>query len=134
MENTTNRLYEGMFVLPQTYVREDQDRAFELIKAALEKHEAVIKYMDVWSERSLAYEINHVREATFVLTYFDACPEAIAKIERTFRITDNILRTLVVKPTPGFDLDTFLKERHEASEEAVQVAEALAEKEKEVKA
>ena len=134
MENTTNRLYEGMFVLPQTYVREDQGRAFELIKAALEKHEAVIKYMDVWSERSLAYEINHVREATFVLTYFDAYPEAIAKIERTFRITDNILRTLVVKPTPGFDLDTFLKERHEASEEAVEVAEALAEKDKEVKA
>ena len=48
MENTTNRLYEGMFVLPQTYVREDQDRAFELIKSALEKHEAVTKYMDVW--------------------------------------------------------------------------------------
>jgi small subunit ribosomal protein S6 len=134
MENTTNRLYEGMFVLPQTYVREDQDRAFELIKSALEKHEAVTKYMDVWSERSLAYEINHVREATFVLTYFDASPEAVAKIERTFRITDNILRTLIVKPAPGFDLDTFMKEREEANKESAAVEEAQEEQKEEVKA
>lgn len=129
MENTTSRLYEGMFVLPQTYVREDQDKAFELIKAALEKHEAAVKYIDVWSERSLSYEIKHVREATFVLTYFEASSEAIAKIERTFRITDNILRTLIVKPEPGFSLDTFLKEREEANKEAAAVQENSEEKE-----
>lgn len=129
MENKTSRLYEGMFVLPQTYVREDQERAFELIKAALGKHEAEVKYIDVWSERSLAYEINHVREATYVLTYFEACPEAIAKIERTFRITDNILRSLIVKPEPGFSLEVYLKEREEASKEAAAIESAKAEEE-----
>jgi small subunit ribosomal protein S6 len=117
MENKTTRLYEGMFVLPQTYVREDQNRAFELLKSAFEKHEATIKHMDVWSERSLAYEINHVREATFILTYFEAQPEAIAKIERTFRITDNILRCLIVKPEIEFSLEDFIKNRDAIAEE-----------------
>ncbi len=117
MENKTTRLYEGMFVLPQTYVREDQNRAFELLKAAFDKHEAEVKYMDVWSERSLAYEINHVREATYILTYFEAQTEAVAKIERTFRITDNILRCLIVKPEQDFDLDTFVKNREAIEEE-----------------
>lgn len=111
MENKSTRLYEGMFVLPQTYVREDQNRAFGLLKAAFEKHEAEVKHMDIWSERSLAYEINHVREATFILTYFEAQPEAIAKIERTFRITDNILRSLIVRPEVDFNLEEFIKNR-----------------------
>jgi ribosomal protein S6 len=83
--------------------------------------------MDIWSERSLAYEINHVREASFILTYFEAEAEAIAKIERTFRITDNILRTLVVRPEKEFDLETFIKEDTLKREEQ---AEAAAEEKK----
>ena len=117
MENKTTRLYEGMFVLPQTYVREDQNRAFELLRAAFEKHDAQVKHMDIWSERSLAYEINHVREATFILTYFEAQADAVAKIERTFRITDNILRSLIVKPEADFNLEDFIKNRDTVEEE-----------------
>lgn len=119
----SNRLYEGMFVLPQTFVREDKERAFELITAALNKHEGEVKYMDVWSERSLAYEINHVREASYVLVYFDAQPEAIAKIERTFRITDNILRALIVRPEKGFDLEKFIKEEEVKRQERAEASE-----------
>jgi small subunit ribosomal protein S6 len=119
----SNRIYEGMFVLPQTFVREDKERAFELLTSALAKHDAEVKYMDIWSERSLAYEINHVREASYVLVYFEAESESIAKIERTFRITDNILRLLVVRPEKGFELDTFIKEESLKKEEQAKLAE-----------
>ena len=119
----SNRIYEGMFVLPQTFVREDKERAFELLTSALAKHDAEVKYMDIWSERSLAYEINHVREASYVLVYFEAESEAIAKIERTFRITDNILRLLIVRPEKGFDLETFIKEESLKKEEQAKLAE-----------
>lgn len=119
----SNRIYEGMFVLPQTFVREDKERAFELLTSALAKHDAEVKYMDVWSERSLAYEINHVREASYVLVYFEAESEAVAKIERTFRITDNILRLLIVRPEKGFELETFIKEERLKKEEQAKLAE-----------
>lgn len=129
MENNDKRLYEGMFIMPQTFVREDEAAAFEVLKGVFEKFEAEVKHMGVWSERSLAFEINHVREATYVLTYFEAQPESIAKLERTFHITDNVLRTLIVKPEKGFDLDVYKKELEaRAAEEAVAEAEEKEEK------
>jgi small subunit ribosomal protein S6 len=129
MESTEKRLYEGMFVLPQTYVREDQDGAFALLSETMEKFGAEIRHKEVWAERSLAYEINHVREASYLLMYFDASADAIAKIERQFRITDNVLRVLIVKPPKDFDLETFLREKanQEEEEDEVEVPEIIKE-------
>jgi len=129
MESTEKRLYEGMFVLPQSYVREDQERAFALLSETIEKFGAEIRHKEVWAERSLAYEINHVREASYVLMYFDASTEAIAKIERQFRITDNVLRVLIVNPPKDFDLGTFLTEKanQKEEEEEVEIPEIIKE-------
>lgn len=118
-----------MFVLPQSYVREDQEAAFDMLKALFGKFEVEIKYLDVWAERSLAYEINHVREATYVLTYFECTPEKIAKLERAVSISDNILRCLLVKPAPGFNLEEFIEnagKEEEVVEEEPVVASAPA--------
>lgn len=133
MENTEKRLYEGMFVLPQTYVREDQTAAFALLTETMEKFGAEIRHKEVWAERSLAYEINHVREASYILMYFDASSEAIAKIERQFRITDNVLRVLIVKPQKDFSLETFLKEKEnqELEEQQAEIEEPVATPEQE---
>lgn len=108
-----------MFVLPQSYVREDQKAAFEMLNDLFKKFEVEVKYMDIWAERSLAYEIKHVREATYVLTYFDAEPEKIAKLERAVNISDNILRCLLVKPAPGFNLQEFIDNEGKIDEEEI---------------
>jgi small subunit ribosomal protein S6 len=119
---TENRLYEGMFVMPQTLVREDKDSAFGVIKAVLTKFDAKIEYIDIWQERALAFEINHVRNATYILTYFNAEAEVISKIERAIRITDEILRALIVRPSKDFDLEQVKKLAEEVkSEEIVDV-------------
>jgi len=114
---TKNRLYEGMFVMPQTLVREDKEAGFEIIRSVLSKYDAQVEYMDVWQERALAYEINHVRNATYILTYFNAAPSVISKIERTIRITDEILRALIVLPSKGFELSELNKIEEETNSE-----------------
>ena len=112
-----------MFVLPQSLVREDQQAAFDMLNDLFKKFEVEVKYLCIWAERSLAYEIKHGREATFILTYFECEPEKVAKIERAVSISDNILRCLLVKPAPGFDLQKFIenadKEEEEIPEEVV---------------
>ena len=117
---TENRLYEGMFVMPQTLVREDKGVAFGIIKSIFEKFEVKVEYMEIWQERSLAYEINHVRNASFILTYFHADPNVISKIERTIRITDEILRALIIRPMKGFDLNEVGKLVEEAKNEEIE--------------
>ena len=47
--------------------------------------------------KKLAYEIKKNKEATYLLFNFESKPSAIAEIERIYRITDEILKHIVVK-------------------------------------
>jgi ribosomal protein S6 len=103
------KLYEGMFVLPQTQVRENEKQAFELIEGLINKVGGQVKSIKVWAERSLAYEIRHVREASYVIAFFECDPEAVARLERSIIISGEILRTLIVNPHKAFSFDEYLK-------------------------
>jgi len=53
-----------------------------------------VKYMGL---KKLAYEINKSREAHYVLFNFEAKPEFITELERNYRITDEVLKFIVVR-------------------------------------
>ena len=48
-------------------------------------------------KRKLAYEIKKNKEGTYILFNFESKPEAIAEIERIYRITDDIMKFITVK-------------------------------------
>ena len=48
-------------------------------------------------KKTLAYEINKCKEGTYILFNFESKPEAIAEIERIYRITDDIMKFITVK-------------------------------------
>ena len=48
-------------------------------------------------KRKLAYEIDKNKEAFYMLFNFESKPEAIAELERVYRITDGILKFITVK-------------------------------------
>ena len=47
--------------------------------------------------KTLAYEIKKNKEATYLLFNFEAKPDHIVELERNFRITDEIIKFIVVK-------------------------------------
>lgn len=47
--------------------------------------------------KKLAYPIKKNEEATYLLFNFEAKPEFIAELERNYRITDEIIKFIVVK-------------------------------------
>jgi len=49
--------------------------------------------------RKLAYEVNKVREGYYVLIYFEAESGAVQELERIFRISADIVRSIVVNQT-----------------------------------
>ena len=55
---------------------------------------AETKYMGL---KKLAYEINKNREAHYVLFDFEANPDFIKELERVYRITDEVLKFIVVR-------------------------------------
>ena len=48
-------------------------------------------------KRKLAYEIKKNKEAYYMQFDFEATPESIAELERIYRITDEVLKFIVIK-------------------------------------
>ncbi len=48
-------------------------------------------------KRKLAYEVKKNKEGYYVLINFEAKPTLIAELERNYRITDEIMKFIVIK-------------------------------------
>lgn len=48
-------------------------------------------------KRKLAYEIKKLNEGYYVVIKFEAKPELITELERVYRITDEVIKFIVVK-------------------------------------
>lgn len=50
-----------------------------------------------WGKRKLAYPIRHFREGNYVQTQFKLAPELTAGLEANLRISEEVLRHLLVR-------------------------------------
>jgi small subunit ribosomal protein S6 len=56
-----------------------------------------VESVENMGKKKLAYEINKHKEAIYILFNFEAKPDSIAELERVYRITDEIIKFIVVK-------------------------------------
>lgn len=91
------RKYETIFILHPSL---DE----EAVKANIEKFQGVIvngggkvENVDFWGKRKLAYEIAKVNEGYYTLINFTANTELPRELDRIFRITDGVIRHIIVK-------------------------------------
>ena len=57
---------------------------------------ATLNEVDEWGKRRLAYPIQDLNEGYYVLMTFTAAPEFPRELDRIFRITDGVMRSLIV--------------------------------------
>ncbi len=87
--------YESMVVLS---VKQDE----EAIKGLVEKFSNLIAAngtvvsVDEWGKRKLAYEINKETEGYYVLFTFECNAAFPAELDRVFKITEGLLRTMII--------------------------------------
>ena len=63
---------------------------------SIEKH-ATLKNVDEWGKRKLAYLINKESEGYYVLFDFESTAEFPAELDRIFKITEGVMRSLIIK-------------------------------------
>ena len=56
-----------------------------------------VEQVNELGKKKLAYEINKNKEGYYVVFDFEANPKLIAELERNYRITDEIIKFIVVK-------------------------------------
>ena len=75
----------------------------EQIAALVAKFKAVVEAngtvseVDEWGKRKLAYEINDLTDGDYTLINFHADPTQIAELDRVLRITDAVVRHMIVR-------------------------------------
>jgi small subunit ribosomal protein S6 len=88
--------YESIFIVDTGLGEEAVKAAVEKIKALVEEH-ATLDSIDEWGIRKLAYEVRKQKEGYFTLINFSADPEFPKELERRYRITDEIIKYLIIK-------------------------------------
>ena len=78
---------------------DDEARAAVVEKAKdyIARYNGTVTEVEEWGKKRLAYEIQKMREGYYYFIQFDAETEVPAVLEEKLRITENVLRYLVVK-------------------------------------
>jgi len=91
------RPYEIVVVVRADLSESDMTAQVESIKGWVTTREGTITQVDHWGRRRLAYPVARQRDGYYVLIKADLPATAPKEIERSLRLTENILRFLVVR-------------------------------------
>lgn len=95
------RLYEAMWVVDANSGREDYNKCIAGIKEIVEKGGGSWINADKWEERKLAYPIKKKKRALYIINHFSAPTESILKIDRNARLSDIVLRHMILVDEDG---------------------------------
>ena len=56
-----------------------------------------VESVENMGKKRFAYEIKRVKEGTYMLFNFESNPDSIKELERVYRITDDIIKFIVVR-------------------------------------
>jgi small subunit ribosomal protein S6 len=91
------RLYEGMFIISDTVAGSDWEATVKHVEDLLKNRGAEILKSEKWEDRKFAYKLKGHKRGAYLLIYFNAPTDSISLIKRDFELSDNVLRTLIVK-------------------------------------
>ena len=90
------KAYELLFFVAPTIDEETRAAVMKRIENVVAEGKGVIDNVDVWGKRKLAYEINDLTDGDYTLVDFRADPQSIAELNRVLRITDAVVRHMIV--------------------------------------
>ncbi len=90
------RHYEVVFLVHPSQ-SEQVGSMVERYRGNLEKRGGVVHRLEDWGRRPLAYQINKVHKAHYVLMNVECDQEAIDELESAFRFNDAVLRNLIIR-------------------------------------
>jgi small subunit ribosomal protein S6 len=90
------REYEALYIINPTLEDEEIKNVVEKFKNVVET-QAQLKNVDEWGKRKLAYPVNKLNEGYYVFMEFGAEPDFPQELERIFKITDSVMKYLIVR-------------------------------------
>jgi small subunit ribosomal protein S6 len=90
-------LYENVFIARQDISGTQAEALADQFTQLIADQGGEVKKREYWGLRNLAYRMNKNRKGHYVLFNIDGPAAAIAELERTMRINEDVLRYLTVR-------------------------------------
>ena len=89
--------YEMLYLIDASVADEPRDALIGKFESIVKELGGTVLSTDKWGVKKLAYEIDFKSEGYYVLMNFTAPSEFPQELERQMRITDEVIRFIVVK-------------------------------------
>lgn len=86
--------YEVLYIIDPNLDEEGTAAIVEKFKAMVEA-EGTLTGIEKWGKRRLAYPINDIPEGYYVLMNCECKPDLPAELDRVFKITEGVMRSLI---------------------------------------
>ena len=90
-------LYENVFIVRQDISGAQVDALADTFTQLLTDNGGEVKKREYWGLRNLAYRMRKNRKGHYILLNIDAPPPAVAELERTMRINEDVIRYLTIR-------------------------------------
>jgi len=127
--------YEAIYIVEANLADEAVRAIVDKYRGVIEAGDGIVDDVDIWEPRRLAYPIKNRREGIYVVTNFIADASAKNELDRIFRISDDVLRFMIVKqdekadrtPSKARAAEQERREREQAARAAAQASYTPAE-------
>ena len=87
--------YEAVLIFKTELADADRNNLLDRFKGHIEENGEVVS-VDDWGKRRLAYPINDFEDGYYVLANFSSKPDFPAELDRVFKITEGVLRSMTL--------------------------------------
>jgi len=119
------RKYELVYVVSPEASDDQVADLHTQVEAIVQRIGGAIERTDNWGRRRLAYEIGRHKEGTYVLEVINGTGELMKDIDRRLKVTDLIIRHLVVRVDEQQGVIERTKARRSATSQRRRVARGL---------
>jgi len=91
------RDYEILYIVRADLDDDKVQDAVKRVNTLIERSGGTSERTNLWSKRKLAYEVKHQKEGSYVLQDFQLDPTRVPELEAGLKITEEVLRHLVVR-------------------------------------
>jgi small subunit ribosomal protein S6 len=122
---STTRQYELVYITPPETTEEALGELHQQIEGIVTRFGGTIERTEPWGRRKLAYEIGHQREGVYVLEVLNGPGTMTAELDRRLRVTDLVLRHLIVRVDEALEAAERARVRRKAGMAARRVRRGL---------
>jgi small subunit ribosomal protein S6 len=95
--------YEAIYIVDATLAEDQVKTIIEKYAGVIAKANGSVEDTDIWDPRKLAYEIKGHREGRYIVVNFLGDAACKNELDRIFRISDDVIRHMIVKQDPKAD-------------------------------